>query len=73
MLRTLLLILAFVVLLGIVLVWANIIDVNWNREAQSPVTVDVNPVHVGTTTTNMQIETPTIQVQDQTPPPGNSQ
>ena len=62
MLRKFLLLLALVVLVGIALVWTNIIDINWNGQAESPVEVRVNPVEVGTET--RQVETPTIRVRD---------
>jgi hypothetical protein len=68
MLRILLLVLALVVLVAIGLVWTNIIDVSGNK-------VEVNPVTVGTQKTNVEIDTPTIQVQDQNgqPPAANAQ
>ena len=62
MLRKLLLVLALIVLAGIGLVWANVIDINWNRQAESPVEIRVNPVEVGTE--KREVETPTIRVRD---------
>lgn len=74
MLRKLLLLLALIVLAGIGLVWANVIDLDWREDAQAPLEVRVNPVDVGTTTTNVtvpvvktetrQVQTPSITVQD---------
>lgn len=60
MLRKLLLLLALLILVAIGLVWANVIDVNWNREASSPVEVRVNPVQVGTET--REVQTPVVRV-----------
>ncbi len=71
--RIVLLVLALVVLVAIGLVWANVIDIDWNGDARSPVGVQVNPVEVGTTTRNVQIETPTVTVRDSNPPPANVQ
>jgi len=73
MLRKFLLLLALLVLAGIGLVWANVIDLNWNEGAQSPLEVRVNPVEVGTTNTTVtvpvvktetrQVQTPSLSVQ----------
>ena len=78
MLRKFLLLLALLVLVGIGLVWANIIDLNWNPSAEAPLEVKVNPVEVGTTNTTVtvpvvkteerQVQTPSLSVQD-----GNAQ
>ena len=78
MLRKFLLLVAVLVLAGIGLVWANIIDLNYNRDAESPLEVRVNPVEVGTTNTTVtvpvmktetrQVQTPSLSVQD-----GNAQ
>ncbi|HEX8525579.1 hypothetical protein [Allosphingosinicella sp.] len=67
----LLLILALVIVVAIVLVWTNVIEVNWNSEAESPVNFQVNPVTVGTETREFQ--TPTIQVGNAAQPPANAQ
>ncbi|MDP8995289.1 MAG: hypothetical protein M3N07_09995 [Pseudomonadota bacterium] len=83
MLRAILLILALVVLAAIGLVWAGVIEVDWNRDARAPVEVQINPVEVGTTTTNLQVpvvstetrqvETPAVRVRDDDPAPANAQ
>ena len=78
MLRKLLLLIALLVLAAIALVWTNIVDLSWNEQAEAPLQVDVNPVAVGTTTSNVtvpvvktetrQVETPAVRVQDDDPP-----
>ena len=70
MLRTLLLIVALVVIIGIVLVATGVVHLN--RDANGNVTVTTNPVTIGTETRNVtvpvvrtetrQIETPSITV-----------
>ena len=70
MLRTLLLILALIVIIGIVLVATGVVHLN--RDAGGNVTVTTNPVTVGTETRNVsvpvvrtetrQIETPVVTV-----------
>jgi hypothetical protein len=55
MLRKLLLLIALLVVAAIVLVWMNVIDIDWNQNAEAPVAVQLNPVNVGTTTTNVQV------------------
>ena len=77
MLRKLLLLIALVVLVAIGLVWANVIDLNWNPGSEEPLEVKVNPVEVGTTnstvtvpvlkTEQRQVQTPALRVQDQEP------
>ena len=77
MLRKLLLLLALIVLVGIGLVWANVIDLRWNERAEAPLEVQLNPVEVGTTTSNVtvpvvntetrQVQTPTVRVRDDEP------
>jgi hypothetical protein len=63
MLRAILLIVALLILLVIGAVWLNLIDLNQTRNAQAPkFEVKVNPVTVGTTTTNVQVEVPRVQV-----------
>jgi Flp pilus assembly protein CpaB len=60
MLRAVLLIVALVVLLVIGAVWLNVIDLN---QTQAPrFEVKVNPVEVGTTTKNVQVEVPRVSV-----------
>jgi hypothetical protein len=83
MLRRFLLLLALLVLAGIGLVWANIIDLNWREGAQAPLEVRVNPVEVGTTNTTVtvpvvktetrQVQTPSLSVQDGDPQQANQQ
>lgn len=83
MLRKLLLLLALLVLAAIGLVWANVIDLNWNEGAQAPLEVKVNPVTVGTSNTTVtvpvvktetrQVQTPSISVGDGAAPPANGQ
>ena len=70
MLRTLLLIVALVVIIGIVLVATGVVHLN--RDANGNVTVTTNPVTIGTETRNVtvpvvrtetrQIETPSVTV-----------
>ena len=61
MLRTLLMIVALLILLAIGAVWLGLIDLNQTQNAQAPkFEVKVNPVSVGTTTAN--IQTPTVEM-----------
>ncbi len=63
MLRALLLIVALVILLVIGAVWLNLIDLNQTQTGQAPkFEVKVNPVEVGTTTKNVQVEVPKVSV-----------
>jgi hypothetical protein len=62
MLRTLLLVVALVVLIGIVLVATGIIHLN--RDANGNVTVTANPVTVGTQNTTVQV--PVVRMEDRT-------
>ena len=65
MLRALLLLVALVILLVIGAVWLGLLDLNQTQNAQAPkFEVKVNPVTVGTTTTNVQLEVPRVQVGD---------
>lgn len=65
MLRAVLLLVALLILLGIGAVWLGLVDLNQTQNAQAPkFEVKVNPVTVGTTTTNVQIEVPKVQVGD---------
>jgi cytochrome oxidase Cu insertion factor (SCO1/SenC/PrrC family) len=63
MLRAILLIVALIVLLVIGAVWFNLIDLNQTQSAQAPkFEMTVNPVEVGTTTKNVQVEVPRVSV-----------
>ena len=62
MLRTLLLVLALVVLIGIVLVATGVVHLN--RDANGNVTVTANPVTVGTQNTTVQV--PVVRMEDRT-------
>ncbi|HEX6375615.1 MAG TPA: hypothetical protein VFZ91_07825 [Allosphingosinicella sp.] len=66
MLRAVLMIVALLILVAIGAVWLGLVDLNQTQEAQAPkFEVKVNPVEVGTTTTNVQapsIEMKTKQV-----------
>jgi cytochrome oxidase Cu insertion factor (SCO1/SenC/PrrC family) len=63
MLRAILLLVALLILLVIGAVWLGLIDLNQTQNAQAPkFEVKVNPVTVGTTTTNVQVEVPRVEV-----------
>jgi len=63
MLRAVLLLVALIVLLVIGAVWLGLLDLNQTQNAQAPkFEVKVNPVTVGTTTTNVQLEVPNVKV-----------
>jgi cytochrome oxidase Cu insertion factor (SCO1/SenC/PrrC family) len=66
MLRAVLMIVALLILLAIGAVWLGLVDLNQTQQAQAPkFEVKVNPVNVGTTTTNVQapsVEMKTRQV-----------
>ena len=63
MLRAILLIVALIILLAIGAVWLGLLDLNQTQNAQAPkFEVKVNPVEVGTTTKNVQIEVPSVSV-----------
>jgi cytochrome oxidase Cu insertion factor (SCO1/SenC/PrrC family) len=63
MLRAVLLLVALLVLLLIGAVWLGLVDLNQTQNAQAPkFEVKVNPVEVGTTTTNVQVEVPSVSV-----------
>ncbi|HYJ84217.1 MAG TPA: hypothetical protein VEW26_15395 [Allosphingosinicella sp.] len=65
MVRAVLLLVALIILLGIGAVWLGLVDLNQTQNAQAPkFEVKVNPVTVGTTTTNVQVEVPRVQVGD---------
>ena len=69
MLRAVLMLVALLILLLIGAVWLGLVDLNQTQNAQAPkFEVKVNPVTVGTTTTNVQLEVPRVQVGD-----GNAQ
>ena len=66
MLRAVLLLVALIVLLVIGAVWLGLVDLNQTQTAQAPkFEVKVNPVEVGTTTTNVQVEVPSVTVGEQ--------
>ena len=46
--------------------WANILDLSYNRDAEAPIELRVNPVEVGTTNTTVQ--TPALRVNDGSAP-----
>ena len=61
MLRAVLMIVALLILVAIGAVWLGLVDLNQTQNAQAPkFEVKVNPVQVGTTTTNVQ--TPTVEM-----------
>jgi cytochrome oxidase Cu insertion factor (SCO1/SenC/PrrC family) len=63
MLRAVLLLVALLILLVIGAVWLGLLDLNQTQNAQAPkFEVKVNPVTVGTTTTNVQVEVPRVEV-----------
>ena len=63
MLRAVLILVALIILLVIGAVWLGLIDLNQTRSAQAPeFEVKVNPVEVGTTTRNVQVEVPRVTV-----------
>ena len=62
--RTILLLIAFVVVIGMALVWTGVI--NLNRGSDGSVSIETKDVRVGTTTTNVQVpvvKTETRQVE----------
>ena len=90
--RAILVLLALVVIGAIVLVATGILDVNQTRQARAPgvtggqapaYNVEVNPIQVGTTTTNVQVpvvemktrqvQVPAIGVANNDQQPANSQ
>jgi cytochrome oxidase Cu insertion factor (SCO1/SenC/PrrC family) len=72
MLRAILILVALLILLAIGAVWLGLIDLNQTQQAQAPAfEVKVNPVEVGTTTKNVQVEVPSVKVGDGEP--ANSQ
>jgi cytochrome oxidase Cu insertion factor (SCO1/SenC/PrrC family) len=63
MLRAVLLLVALLILLVIGAVWLGLLDLNQTQTAQAPkFEVKVNPVEVGTTTKNVQVEVPRVSV-----------
>jgi cytochrome oxidase Cu insertion factor (SCO1/SenC/PrrC family) len=63
MLRAVLLLVALIVLLVIGAVWLGLLDLTQTQNAQAPkFEVKVNPVEVGTTTKNVQVEVPSVSV-----------
>jgi hypothetical protein len=74
MLRTLLLVVALVIIIGIVLVATGVVHLN--RDASGNVTVSANPVTVGTQNTTIQVPVVTMEnrtVQTPTVSVGNGQ
>jgi hypothetical protein len=74
MLRTLLLVVALVIIIGIVLVATGVVHLN--RDASGNVTVTANPVTVGTQNTTVQVPVVTMEnrtVQTPTVSVGNGQ
>ena len=68
MLRAVLMLVALLILLVIGAVWLGFVDLNQTQQAQAPkFEVKVNPVEVGTTTTNVQVEVPSVKVADGEP------
>lgn len=63
MLRAILILVALLILLAIGAVWLGLVDLNQTQQAQAPAfEVKVNPVEVGTTTKNVQVEVPSVKV-----------
>lgn len=62
MLRTLLLLIALLIVIGIGLVYTGYIDIG--RNSDGSVTVDTKDVTVGTTTKNIQVEVPSVTVEN---------
>ena len=60
MLRTLLLLIALIIVIGIALVGFGVI--NLNRSSNGQVTIETRDVEVGTTTTNVQV--PAVRLED---------
>ena len=74
MLRTLLLVVALVIIIGIVLVATGVVHLN--RDANGNVTVTANPVTVGTQNTTVQVPVVTMEnrtIQTPTVAVGNGQ
>jgi cytochrome oxidase Cu insertion factor (SCO1/SenC/PrrC family) len=65
MLRAILMLVALLILLAIGAVWLGLVDLSQTKQAQAPqFEVKVNPVEVGTTTKNVQVEVPSVKVGD---------
>jgi len=62
MLRTFLLVIALLIVIGIGLVYTGYIDIG--RNSDGSVTVDTRDVTVGTTTKNIQVEVPSVSVEN---------
>lgn len=62
MLRTFLLLIALLIVIGIGLVYTGYIDIGRNTDGS--VTVDTKDVTVGTTTKNIQVEVPSVTVEN---------
>ena len=64
MLRTFLLLIALLIVIGIGLVYTGYIDIG--RNSDGSVTVDTRDVTVGTTTKNIQVEVPSVTIENGT-------
>ena len=62
MLRTILLLIALLIVIGIGLVYTGYLDIG--RNADGSVTMDTKDVTVGTTTKNIQVEVPSVTVEN---------
>jgi hypothetical protein len=63
MLRTLLLLIALLIVIGIALIYTGVIGTA--RNADGSVSIETRDVKVGTTTKNIQVEVPTVGVENQ--------
>jgi hypothetical protein len=64
MLRTLLLLIALLIVIGIGLIYTGYIDIG--RNADGSVTMETKDVTVGTTTKNVSVEVPSVTVENGT-------
>ncbi len=62
MLRTLLLLIALLIVIGIALIYTGVIDVG--RTSTGSVKIETRDVEVGTTTRNVQVEVPAVIVEN---------
>jgi uncharacterized protein (UPF0333 family) len=63
MLRTILLLIALLLVIGIALIYTGVIDIN--RGQDGSVKIETRDVEVGTTTKNIQVEVPSVSVDNQ--------
>jgi len=63
MLRTILLLIALLLVIGIALIFTGVIDIN--RGQDGSVSIETRDVKVGTTTKNIQVEVPSVAVDNQ--------